>query len=317
MLYEYAVEPKVLSTWADFRYFADRFGNEHGRLIAKYPESWMRLVWDACVESSPINRRRIEEGLVALRNRLLKTKREYDEGETWLENAQRVHTSEPFHAIIASSSCGCDRALIAGDLNDDSPLWKVDRDGQVLRKAQPLAALAGPLLFHSTEVSFIDQNFGTTAKFGRPLTAFLVAARGGKRLSRIEYHLNGAIDKGVFKAGLERQRPHLNLAMDEAIIFVRWKCIDAGENLHPRYLLTNRGGIGFDYGLDEGDGTTDWRRLSDELWKQRREQFEPESGCYELADAWKVTRQSVVEVVRQEGKWVELDSHQQRPPTRA
>jgi hypothetical protein len=306
MLYEYAVEPQVLSSWADFRYFADRFGIDHGRLISKYPESWPKLVWEACTESSPINRRRIEEGLNILRNRLLKTKRDYDEKLGWRENAEQAHKSEPFHAIIASSSSDCAETIVAGDLSDDFPLWKVARDGHVPRQAPAMAVLAESLLFHSTEVYFIDQHFGTTSKHGRPLTAFLASARKGKKLSRIEYHLNGSSDRSLFKAGLERQRPHLNLAADESIIFIRWNCIEGAQNLHARYLLTNRGGLHFDYGLDEGDGTTAWARISDELWRQRREQFEPESGCFELADAWKVTRFTVTEVVRKAGKWVDL-----------
>jgi len=308
MLYEYAVEPQVLSTWADFRYFADRFGNGHGRLISKYPESWPRLVWEACVESSPLNRRRIEEGLKVLRNRLMKTKRAYDERTGWLENAEHAHKSEPFHAIIASSSSECAETIVAGELSDDSPLWKVARDGHVPRQAQAMSVLADSLLFHSTEVLFVDQHFGTTSKHGRPLAAFLELARKGKKLSRIEYHLNGSCEKSLFKAGLDRQRPHLDLAADEAILFIRWNCIEGAENLHARYLLTNRGGVHFDYGLDEGDGTTAWARISDELWKQRREQFEPDTGCYELADAWRMTRHGVVEVVRQAGKWIEVST---------
>lgn len=306
MLYEYAVEPQVLSTWADFRFFADRFGVSHGRLISKYPESWPRLVWEACAESSPINRRRIEQGLIALTKRLLKTKRDYNATLGWLENAEQAHLSEPFHAIITSSESRCDRAIPGSEVTDDTPLWKVDQDGQVNRQAQAMAELVESLLFHSTEVCFVDQHFGPTSKHGRPLAAFLAFARKGKKLSRVEYHLNGNDDRISFKTGLERQRSHLNLGADEVILFIRWKCIDEGENLHPRYLITNRGGVGFDYGLDEGNGTTDWRRLSDELWRQRREQFEPESGCFDLADAWRVTRQGVVEVVRQAGKWVEM-----------
>lgn len=308
MLYEYAVEPQVLSTWADFRYFADRFGNGHGRLISKYPESWPRLVWEACVESSPLNRRRIEEGLKILRNRLLKTKRDYDERIGWLENTEQAHKSEPFHAIIASSPSECAETIVAGDLSDDSPLWKVARDGHVPRQAQAMANLAESLLFHSTEVLFVDQYFGATSKHGRPLAAFLSSARKGKKLTLIEYHLNGDKEKGAFRAVLNRQRPYLDLAADEAIIFIRWNKIEGQENLHARYLLTNRGGIHFDYGLDEGDGTTAWARISDELWQQRRKQFEVESGCFQLADAWRMTREGVVEVVRQAGKWIEVST---------
>lgn len=311
MLFEFAIEPEALATWANFRYFVDRIGNGHGRLISKYPEAWPRLVWAACTETSTINRKKIEAGLNDLRNRLLKTRRRYDDGASWFQNALRADQLEPFHAIITTSTSESDRSIHADDLNDDSPLWRVERDGRIKRTATAMASLAEPLLMHSTEISFIDQHFSTSLKFIRPLNAFLEYARRGKKVSRVEYHLAESTNTSseTFRAGLERQKRHLNLADDESISFIRWKCKEEGENLHARYILSNRGGIQFDYGLDEGDGTTTWTRLSDELWIQCRQHYVPEANCFDLVDAWKVTCNDVVKIVRNSGRWVNFSSN--------
>ena len=49
----------------------------------------------------------------------------------------------------------------------------------------------------------------------------------------------------------------------------------AGERLHPRYILTNIGGIRYEGGLDPGGPheTTDVSLLTEELWLKRWEQY--------------------------------------------
>ena len=306
MLYEYALEPSVLSTWQSFRYFLDKFGIGEGRLISKYPKHWKAMVWESCANESPIAKKRIEEKLDQLDRKLLKTKRDYRDGTDWLNNVLEAHNTEPFHAVICNSSHESDVVLAAEELDDNLPLWKVEPDGKRPRQASDLVDVVKSLLHHSTEIMFVDQHFGFTSKHGRPLTAFLAAARCGKRPTRVEYHLNAGASAEYFREELTNKRHHLGLRHDEAIVFVRWKCIDGGENQHPRYVLTNRGGVRFDYGLDEGGGTTDWSRLSEELWQQRKQQFQPDSGALEWVDAWKVTQTVVLRVVWKNNAWSAL-----------
>jgi hypothetical protein len=303
MLYEYALEPSVLSTWQSFRYFLDKFGIGEGRLISKYPKHWKTMVWESCANESPLAKKRIEEKLDQMDRKLLKTKRSYRDDTDWVSNALDAHEIEPFHAVICRSIHELESVLVADDLDDTLPLWKVQRDGMIPRQAIELGAVVRSLLYHSTEIVFVDQHFGFTAKHGRPLTHFLAAARCGKNLTRVEYHLNAGVSTESFEEELKRKHHYLGLRNDEAIVFVRWKCIDGGENQHPRYVLTNRGGVRFDYGLDEGDGTTDWSLLGEELWQQRKEQFAQDKSPFEWVDAWKVTQSGVARVGWKNGAW--------------
>lgn len=303
MLYEYAVEPEVLGTWSEFRYFLEQFGIGQGRLIANYPKGWGQMVWEACLESDPVKRKRIELRLGELRRKTAATRRAYTDGEPWLTNALAAHQQEPFHAIVVKSECAHPHALRAEELDATTPLWKVETDGCIQRTALTMAALAGPLLRHSSEIRFVDQHYSPTVKHGKPLAAFIAEARRGKVLVSMEYHLNANGSADHFCSELDRRRQHLHLLAGEKIVFVRWRCIDDGENQHPRYILTNRGGLRYDYGLDEGNGTTDWSRLSEDLWRQRLQQYRPDAGVFELVDAWQVTGTGVLPMVWRGTRW--------------
>jgi hypothetical protein len=64
MLHEYALEPALLDNWKDFRYFTEKFCVSRGRMIARYPKRWKRLVYESLSNCGEIERKRIEEGLI-------------------------------------------------------------------------------------------------------------------------------------------------------------------------------------------------------------------------------------------------------------
>ena len=47
MFHEFAIDPATLSTWQSYRYTIEKFGVEHGRLIARFPRFWQQLVYKA------------------------------------------------------------------------------------------------------------------------------------------------------------------------------------------------------------------------------------------------------------------------------
>lgn len=86
MLHEFALDPEVISDWKSFRYFVDSYGVSEGRLISHFPKRWKRLVYDAVAKNKPteMERKRIEERLINIDDRLLKQSRGYD-GEQKLD----------------------------------------------------------------------------------------------------------------------------------------------------------------------------------------------------------------------------------------
>lgn len=278
----------------------DRFGVGTGRLLTKFPVAWGEMVLQACAEKSTIARHRHIEGLNILKTRMCKTKRPYDEAKPWFQNAEKAHRAEPFRAIIVQSvEPDGDHVLKAEEIGDDTPLWQVPSDGKVLRSADKLAELLAPLLYQASEVLFVDPHFCGAAKYGKPLTKFLAKARDGKTPHTVEYHLSAKSTGECFLQELKKLRPFLGLLDGEKIDFIRWACLPEGENLHPRYVLTNRGGVSIDYGLDEGDGTTNWTRLGESLWRDRKKQFARDTAAFEFKDGLRLTTSGISKLPQQ------------------
>ncbi len=207
------------------------------------------------------------------------------------------HDEQSFRAVVTiASKLGPNGTLDVDSLDDTNPIWEAPRGLAVLRNANEMAKAARLLLYCSSEILLVDQHYSGAARFGRPLAAMIQCAFVGKPITRFEYHLGaGDVTSNVFEQQLSQQRRHLEVPEGQAITFVRWRQRAEGDTLHPRYVLTERGGLRFEHGLDEGnDGeTTDVECMAAELHQRRRAQFHPESGQFELVDAWIVNATSV------------------------
>lgn len=68
---------------------------------------------------------------------------------------------------------------------------------------------------------------------------------------------------------------------------IRWQQKDGGDKPHARYILTERGGIRYDYGLDEGeegDQATDVSLISEETRGKRWMDYQTDTAAYDLSD---------------------------------
>lgn len=292
MLHEFALEPDVLSNWQSFRYLVEKFGVPHGRMISRFPAEWKRLVYEACHRCRDIERKRIEESLRNINDKLLRSNRGYDENKSWFENAEDQHALDPFHAIIARiNPRSRDGILIADDLDETTSLWNVNRETTVPRKSAEMAACVAVLLKNSTEVFFIDPHFAPeNSRYRKTLEKLIeVTVTGNSRLKRIEYHLKEKSTEEFFKKECMTRIPCL-LPTGTEIVFIRWKQKDGGETLHPRYILTDLGGVRVEHGLDEGDDgeTTDVSLLDQELYHHRWSDFQKETSCYDFVDEVRV-----------------------------
>ena len=297
MIHEFAVDPDALAGWQNFRYLVEKFGVANGRLISRFPSKWEKMVLRACKDCSEMEKKRIVESLKQIGPKLYSAGRNYDKGHEWLPNAVASHRELPFRAIITTHANAGDGGLLDGDaLSEDDETWAVPRGGAVPRTAEDLAAAADKLLRCSGEIVLVDPYFGGEARFGRPLTAMIRCACDGRVPRRFEYHLSArSISADIFETALERQRPYLRIPENVSLFFVRWDQVDDSDTLHPRYILTEKGGLRFDHGLDDGNPgeTTDVECLDQTLHAHRWAQFRVDSGQFDLVDAWIVTADKV------------------------
>lgn len=281
MIYEYALEPELVATWTDrreFRYFVERFGLGQGRVVSRYPKRWTRLVWEAFDGTGDLDRKRLEELLARLSERMVRRRdARWDPALAgWLANAERENGRRPFHAILARANPrGHPSVVVGADVDEDSvPRWAVPRGLSVPRKAAAMADAVAPALRCSSIVIFVDPHFGPERpRHRRPFEAFLeriLRQRPGHPPNRVEVHTS-AVGTGTesFFRGECQARLRRCIPEGMRIVVRRLHQRTGGEMLHNRYILTDLGGVAFGVGLDDGDDGE-----NDDLTLMDRAQYE-------------------------------------------
>lgn len=300
MHYEFAFDPECVNDWSAFKYVVDQCGFEHGRLISHFPSKWEK---DACIacKMQGAKRTAVVEKLRSMKSKFISSNRVYDRKLSWLANATTQHKTKPFHAIIASENpLNNETILIDRNIDPTTPQWNVPREKIVQRKSYDLACCARTLLNVSQDILLIDRNFKPELpRFIETFSYFVdFAFENNHQPKRLELHVEYKESKHEVSPPLEiwekrcKENLSLHLPKDAQIIIFRWQRNDDGDKPHPRYVLTERGGIRFEYGLDKWDGegqTTDVSLLSHSLYEQRWRDYQRETAAYHLYDDQPVT----------------------------
>src|SRR5262245_40265891 len=177
MLKEYALQPELLFSWPVFRYLFDKFGYGRGRVIAEYPKKWRKMVYESLGNCQPMEKKRIEAGLIKLRAALYQRPwpYEWDPDKVWLDNVIAEHEKRPFSAIIVQDNpYGIADVICEADLDEESEPWKAERQRRIERTATTMAACAKILLRNAREILFVDPHFKPAEpRFQQSLQAFL------------------------------------------------------------------------------------------------------------------------------------------------
>jgi len=277
MINEYALDPALLGTWEEVRYYLDKFGLDQGRLLAPYPSArmWSASVMERFPSPAPpalvMTRKRVETRLQQAVAAFAASRfgARWNPALPWLTNAEQEHLLRAFHAIVARENPTKRPHLIATDeINEESPpqLWRVERSREVARRGEDMARAVAPLFRLARTVLFVDRNFSPLdTGFRCGLAAFLTQLRDcgrGPAGLRVEYHTG---DRGtnarthLLSADFVRSCQSILPAAIPAgmrVRFVRWRY----SELHDRYLVIDRladgGRVGyaavtFGQGLDE------------------------------------------------------------------
>ncbi len=299
MIYEFAVEPAAIDNWKDFRFIYDQVGVEHGRLISRFPRKWVAMVIDALKlnpQMRDIERTRIVEKLRNSDNKIARMNRPYDPAMNWMLNVQTQQKQKPFNAVVGRrNEIDADNFLNIADLDDTYPLWKISTDAVVPRKAWELACCARLLMQISRKIIIIDPNFDPVkSRFIETFSHLITFACDQHTPERLELHA----EYGFFK---EQRRENdwksdcfknLSPLIPEclSIEVFQWEAKLSGDKPHARYILTEFGGIRYDYGIDEGEGqTTDVSLLGHKAYEQRWRNYQEETAAYHRYDKFTVT----------------------------
>jgi hypothetical protein len=294
MIKEIAVEPEVMADWRHFRELWEDFGVSRGRLFSEYPLDWREKVCRRALEKSSTKagsimaRLKPAPGQVAIR-KWIPTNRSYDKGKDWLTNAEKHEPPTTFDAIIASNNPrNKSRVLVAGEFPKDQPPYKVSQQAKIPRTPEALLKCAQLLLAVSDDLLLIDPHFDASEpRFIGPLTAFLCSRDAGRPWKRCELHTERPADGTVVGNRIHAFKWKLPEAIPtgSTLNVHFWSCKAGGEKLHPRFLLTDVGGLQFDYGLDSGEGPADTTVVSlmdHDLWQTVRLDFTDPSPSFDI-----------------------------------
>lgn len=290
MYYEYALEPTLLNTWERFRYFVEKFGWHHGRLIVEYPKHWHRMVYESLTTCADREKHKIIEKMSRLKERTIRRKgaAAYDGTRDWLPNALVEHARLPFFAIIAAQNPeGSAAVLIADDADEDTLIAPA---GIIPRRPEDVAAAMSLMIRQARQVVLADPYFAPDKPRFRSVFQALLTEAGPNTEFVIHTSIDRRFEHNEDRNSDDEQRVAANLRRDfEARPFVSllpaactvrvhiWKRRQGGERFHNRYVLTEFGGITFGTGLDAPTDATnetdDLARLPPEQHAQRYAQF--------------------------------------------
>jgi hypothetical protein len=290
MIREFAIEPEVMATWPHFREIFDDLGVCHGRLAAMYPADWIDRVRRLALSlSPPVRAAAIAERMRQYPDRFIRAGRAFDKGKDWLANAESHAVAGGFDGVVARKNPrDKSRVLVAGQFSRSQPPWHVPRQKKVARDAAAFARCAALLLASSEEIMLVEPNLDASEpRFKDPLMTLLGMRASGKPWRRCELH----VDRPPNDTALENRKYNAQRQLAEVVptgTTVRlhfWLRKTGGEKLHPRFLLTELGGIQFDYGLDAGDApgdTTIVTLMDHDLWQAVRADYTVPSPSFTI-----------------------------------
>ena len=261
MIYEFAVEPRVMIDWKDALIISNGISLNNGRLVSDFPTNWDREAHQQCkrAEISTMSLNRSVECIARIKRYLLKSSRPYQDTSEWLQNALEQDGVIPFRAIIVGErEKPVPKVLQVEDLTDENVFWAVPRQVEVVRTARDMAHHVEQLTQLSSTVKFVDPHFCADQwRFTNPLMRFIDAALKNSRTPAklFEYHYSyesyDASEAHVSQ--LVRQRVLRSLPAGVRLVFYRWKRRHDSPEFHDRFVLTEIGGYKFGQGLDEND----------------------------------------------------------------
>ena len=285
MIYEYAVEPRLVAKWAleGTGRMVGQFGMDHRWLVSDFPKDWVSEVWGALYEhfgyddgsldfqnTKPI----LDAYVQILGEHVIRRTVSIPTTERWIDAALGEHVRRPFHAIVADQGVPENRAVITLDVIDDvrDARWYLPTVEPSPKSAAQIAEVLRPLVARAREIVIVDPYFKAEERFTAPLAAILGASVRDREpelgLPRVVVmtgvdHAHSPLDPPF--SSEEKLKVANNLlhwarqrlpSLLPAGIEIEFVCLTqavGGDPLHNRFVMTDIGGAVMPYGTAARD----------------------------------------------------------------
>lgn len=284
MLYEYAVDPHVLSELGNCRTFFDNFQLHLGKVVSDVPNQWVREAFVAIngishEQCQPVMKKTLKLKLKKLLDQSLCVNREVGgwnrSDRNWIDLVVDQNSVFPFAAVITDSSGSnpIKTYSMSGLLFEAPDCWNCDPQLRVPRNAKSIVDAMHPLLLISKEVTIIDPHMDPrTGRYRRVLIEIIQRLdqfNFGRGIKKLTYF--NADFRGDMQAAMEQYLIRA-LPMGCEVVCCQWP----EDIMHDRFVITDVGGIEYGRGTDETEGNhADEVRISLMSKKSLRQEWEP------------------------------------------
>jgi len=250
MIKEFALDPAVpAQSFKDCRYFLDALRIENGRLLARFPKCWKKLVYEAAkkLHEGKLELSRIEACLQGMSKCTLFSsgRPSGDPNRPWLEHAIAEHERSPFAAIISANALTGKPFILAADDVHMSPSFQSTGQKEIARTSEEIVGCLELLLKHAKIVKLIDPYFfkGGDKRWQRGLRKLMNILPDE---AVVEIHRNDDALPGNLRNWFgEPIRRMLRSGVTVKVF------LHPSAEMHNRFILTEQGGASYGAGLDD------------------------------------------------------------------
>jgi hypothetical protein len=256
LIRRYAIEPKALVRWEDFRYVMEKLSFADGRVLVTIPRKWQRQLLDSLGDIGDIERARFVEKLQRYKQtRMIASGAQYNSTLRWVDNAAEMKVASAVDAILISVGTQAEDPSLPyptpAEIDED--FFSGAREVRCAGTAANLVAAADVLLESSAEAIFVDPYFRIAKDWCFDvLVAFARRGALGKCQSFVVYTSEDYKPKGgegyLRRICDKRVAPVVGRGFRIAFRFVSSE--KSQQSFHARYLLTERGGLRYDKGFE-------------------------------------------------------------------
>ena len=283
MISECAIESEVMAHWEHFFGLHADFGVGQGKLLCEFPNSWRGIVTERVHElaesgvNTPMQTKLILEQIDiynpgAFLRALVPSLRKFKKDSNWCTAAREIHPE--FDLLIHLAEPESEKEFKAGEFIKTSGKYVTPRQDEIQRKAEVLIDCGWQLYRRAGEIYVIDPYFtpDESRTFGSVLSELLDRVKhNGRKPKRIEVHtkLPPVYYPDTQKGNWKRWAEKAKVPEDWPITVVHWDKLETGSEMHARYILTNFGGLDYNWGTDEDPKDYTQVSLLDDLFWQK------------------------------------------------
>jgi len=296
ILGEFAFNPDAINDWSDLKNITMNFGFHNGAIISDFPKTWIRMLKQKAKDELEGTRQYLDviERLDRIKSEyLIKRTREYDNENTWLDNALKENAGLAFYKIVNDTDVAHESNVISFEKLDET-IFDGLREGVINRHARDIANEASLVLECSKNIKIIDPFFSSQRGYQNTISEIFNILSNNRR-EDVQIEVHASIMRGGNEVDIEREKQNFHRYLPAAItkgksLTVVWWNDNDTKELHPRYLLSERAGIRYDRGflepgdISERDTETDVsmmsRKMANEVWNKYR----PETSKFKIVD---------------------------------